>query len=193
MDRIEEMHSRHPRGIHRFRGYFTDRDRGGVRGKDGVSRHDALPLLEDRALDGELFHDRFDRDFAASEAAVVEAPGEKRHLGRHVPGREATLADLLLPDGRGGGEAVRERLRVDVFHPGGQTLVRRELSDPAPHHARSQNSDARHRPRAGVRIRGARLFFDLFGREKEKEQILLDLAAEDPGDVARFGVEADLD
>src|SRR5436853_406086 len=79
MDGIEEMHSRHPRGIRRLRGNFTDRDRGSVRGEDGVSRHDALPLLEDRALDGELFHDGFDRDFAAGEAAVVETPGEKRH------------------------------------------------------------------------------------------------------------------
>ena len=144
--RIEKMPAGHaPRKL-AGSGHGGHRQRGRVRGQDGVLAQHRLQRHQQLALDLQPLDNRLDHQIALGQRgqAVGRLQTSQRVLQRHR--RDAAFVEESLQhfaDGRAGG-GHRSRLLIEQAHP--DTRLRGNLRDAAPHGAAAHDTDAQRLP-----------------------------------------------
>ena len=141
--RVEEVHADHSLGCPRRLGDLRHRERGGVRGEDGVGRDEPVELLEELALDLQILEGSLDHEPAGAELGDV---GDERQAAE----RRVLLVLAQAPFLDAAGQVVVDRLppplaelRVDLAADHLDSGLDADLRDAGAHGAEPDDADAR--------------------------------------------------
>mmetsp|Transcript_11181 Transcript_11181/g.15564 ORF Transcript_11181/g.15564 Transcript_11181/m.15564 type:complete len:356 (-) Transcript_11181:313-1380(-) len=119
----------------------VDIDRGGVGGKDTVLAADALQILKDLLLDGDVLDDSLHHHVAALEALVAGGGREVAHTHLHGDLRHLHPFQNAGNGGRHPLHALEEEILVYFLEDHMVTLEEHERDDPSAHRATPQHRD----------------------------------------------------